>query len=60
MKLWEGLKENVDVDAAKVAPIEFLLHFEEIRDHMLYAALCNCNFVEPLKMGHSESPQIFS
>lgn len=27
------------------------LYFEEIRDHILYATLCNCNFVELLKNG---------
>ena len=36
----------------------FSLLWREIRDHILYAALCNCNLVELLKMEHCESCQI--
>lgn len=39
-------KENSEVAAALVAPSKFFLYFEEIRDHILYAALCNCNLVK--------------
>lgn len=35
----------------KLLQINFFLYFEEIRDHILYATLCNCNLVELQKNG---------